>query len=115
METRAQPFAREEAMPLQKRYLKTRHASKVTFKLPKDAAPHAATVTLVGDFNDWDPAATPMTRLRNGDFKVTLDLEPGREYQYRFLIENEVWENDWEADKYLPSGFEGADNSVVVV
>lgn len=102
-------------MPLQKRYLKTRDVSKVTFRLPKDAAPRAANVALVGDFNDWDTDATPMTRLKNGDFKVTLELEPGREYQYRYLIENEIWENDWEADRYSPSGFEGAENSVVVV
>jgi len=102
-------------MPLQKRYLKTRDVSKVTFKLPRDAAPKAVRVALVGDFNDWNTAATPMTRLKNGDFKVTLELEPGREYQYRYLIENEIWENDWEADKYLPSGIEGAENSVVVV
>ncbi|HPF69121.1 MAG TPA: isoamylase early set domain-containing protein [Candidatus Krumholzibacteria bacterium] len=102
-------------MSLQKRYLKTREVSKVTFRLPAEAAPAAAAVMLVGDFNGWDPQATPMTRLRNGEYKVTLDLEPGREYGYRFLIDGAVWENDWEADKYAPSGFADAENSVVIV
>lgn len=102
-------------MPLQKRYLKSRDVSKVTFRLPKDAAPKAVKVALVGDFNDWSPTATPMTRLKNGEFKVTLDLETGHEYSFRYLIEDDVWENDWAADKYVPCGFPGEENSVVVV
>lgn len=102
-------------MSLQKRYVKTRGISKVTFRLPAEAAQAAAQVALVGDFNDWNPVATPMTRLRNGEYKITLDLEPGREYGYRFLIDGRIWENDDEADKYAPSGFADAENSVVVV
>ncbi len=102
-------------MSLQKKYLKSRPVSKVTFRLPREAAPEAKEVFLVGTFNDWDPEATPMTRLKNGEFKVTLDLETGSEYTFRYLIEGELWENDWEADKYVPSGIEGQDNSVVVV
>ncbi len=102
-------------MSLQKRYVKTRGISKVTFRLPPEAAEAAARVTLVGDFNDWDPEATPMTRLKNGEYKATVDLEPGREYGYRFLIDGRIWENDRDADKYAPSGFADAENSVVVV
>ena len=102
-------------MGLQKRYVKTRGVSKVTFRLPPEAAAEASHVALVGDFNDWNPDATPMTRLKNGEHKVTLDLEPGREYGYRFLIDGQVWETDPEADKYAPSGFSDAENSVVVV
>ena len=102
-------------MGLQKRYVKTRGVSKVTFRLPAEVAADARQVALVGDFNDWNPDATPMTRLKNGEHKVTLDLEPGREYGYRFLIDGKVWENDGEADKYAPSGFSDAENSVVVV
>jgi 1,4-alpha-glucan branching enzyme len=98
-----------------KRYLKTKNLSKVTFQLPSEAAPEAKRVALVGDFNDWNPAATPMTRLKSGEFKATVDLEPGRDYEYRFLIEDKVWENDWNAEGYKPSGIPGAENSVVHV
>jgi len=100
---------------LKKRYLKTKDLSKVTFRLPPQAAPEASSVHLVGEFNSWDPAATPMTRLRNGEFKAEVDLEPGHEYQFRYLIDEEVWENDWEADGYLPNGIGNGENSVVVV
>jgi 1,4-alpha-glucan branching enzyme len=102
-------------MSLEKRYLKSRPVSKVTFRLPPDAAPEAEKVHLVGDFNDWKTDATPMARLKNGEFKVCLDLEIGREYRFRYLIGDDTWENDWDADKYVPSDIAEDENSVVVV
>ncbi|MDX1655300.1 MAG: isoamylase early set domain-containing protein, partial [Candidatus Competibacteraceae bacterium] len=48
----------------------------------------------------------------DGSFTVTVNLESGKEYQFRYLLDGERWENDWEADKYVPAG--GHDNSVVV-
>jgi len=102
-------------MSLQKRYLKTRPLSKVTFRLSAEAATTAATVSLVGDFNAWDPNATPMSQLKSGDYKVTLDLEVGREYAFRYLIDGQTWVNDWEADKYTPTGISTEENSVVTV
>jgi 1,4-alpha-glucan branching enzyme len=102
-------------MSLSKRYLKSRPVSKVTFRLPREAAPKARRVNLVGEFNHWDPQATPMARLKSGEFKVTLDLETGREYHFRYLIEDSVWENDWSADRYATCTFSGTENSVVVV
>lgn len=102
-------------MSLQKRYLKSRPVGKVTFRLPAAEVPAAERVALVGEFNGWDKASTPMKRLRNGEFTVTLDLEPGRSYQFRYLVEDSYWTNDDEADAYQPSGFPDADNSVVMV
>jgi 1,4-alpha-glucan branching enzyme len=102
-------------MSLEKKYLKSRPVGKVTFRLPHAAAPEAQSVFLVGDFNEWRKDATPMTRLKSGEFKVALELEPGREYCFRYLIEGDTWENDWEADRYVPSGIAGEENSVVVV
>lgn len=100
-------------MSLTKQILKSKPITKVTFRLPAEAAGEAKAVFLVGDFNDWNTRATPMDRLKSGDFKVILDLESGRDYSFRYLIEGEQWENDWEADRYVPSGIEGAENSVV--
>lgn len=102
-------------MSVRKRYLKTRPVGKVTFRLPAAAAPAAERVALVGDFNGWDPEATPMKRLQSGEFTVTVDLDTGRDYQFRYLVEDRVWTNDGEADGYLPSGFPDAENSVVKV
>jgi len=105
---------REDRMGMRKRYLKSKPVGKVTFKLPKEAVGVARKVHVVGEFNGWDPSATPMKRLKDGGFSVTLDLEQGREYRFRYLIDQTEWVNDWEADKYAPSPF-GVEDSVVVV
>lgn len=101
-------------MSLTKRYLKSKPVCKVTFKIEKEAANGAEAASLVGDFNDWDAASTPMKALKSGGFTVTIDLETAQEYQYRYVLDDDKWENDWEADKYVPNG-QGEDNSVVVL
>ncbi len=92
---------------ISKKYVKTRKATKVTFRV--DFAKDATTVELAGDFNDWQPQ--PMKRLANGDFKAELYLEPGSSYEYRYRIDGQ-WENDWAADRYVANAM-GTDNSVV--
>jgi len=101
---------------LKKRYIKSRKVSKVTFELPKAELPEAIkaeSVHVVGDFNQWDRAAAPMTRGKGGIFRLTLELEPGQAYQFRYLVNGEHWCNDWHADAYAPIAF-GEDNCVVV-
>ncbi|MBN2484631.1 MAG: isoamylase early set domain-containing protein [Bacteroidales bacterium] len=101
-------------MSLKKTYSEKKPECKVTFKLESDKINGAAQVNLAGEFNSWNEHDTPMKQLKNGDFSVTLTLEKGKEYQYKYLINSKEWINDPEADKYLPNAFQG-DNSVVVV
>lgn len=98
---------------IQKQYLKNKKVCKVTFRLPNVVAGDAESVCIVGDFNDWNATATPMKKRKNQDYAVTLELRPGREYQYRYLIDGSKWENDWNADKYVKNPFGDSDNSVV--
>lgn len=93
---------------LQKRYIKTRKAMKVTFKV--DFAKNARQVELMGDFTDWAPVA--MKRNTKGVYQATAELAPGQRYQYRYRIDG-VWANDWAADDYIANGL-GDDNSVVI-
>lgn len=102
-------------MSTEKKYAKTKPLCKVTFCLPREAAKGAKTVTIAGDFNQWSQTATPMKKDRSGNFKVTLELETGKEYQFKYLLDGTTWENDWEADKYVMAGVGNAENSVVVV
>lgn len=95
---------------LTKRYLKSKDITKVTFYTPAEL--NAEKVHLVGDFNGWDETATPMEPLKDGRFKIILELEPGKEYQFRYLVNGSEWHNDWEADKYVPNPYSG-DNSIV--
>ena len=91
---------------------KTRSAegmARVTFVLPSQ--PNAGHIHVAGDFNGWQ-VATPMKRQKDGSWRATVELEPGREYQFRYLVDGNVWVNDESADAYVPNGF-GADNCVV--
>ncbi len=56
-----------------------------------------------------------MKKLKRGDYTIKLDLEPEREYQFRYLIDELKWENDWKADKYVKNPYGDSDNSVVIV
>jgi len=102
-------------MSIKKQYLKSKPVCKVTFRLPVKAAEFAESANIVGEFNAWNIYATPMKRLKNGSFVLTLDLEPNREYQFRYLLDDEIWENDGEADKYVPNPYGDSENSVVVL
>ncbi len=99
---------------IKKQYLKSRPSCKVTLTLPKDAVQEARNVSVVGDFNGWDPASTPMKPLKNGNFTVLIELPKDKQYRFRYLIDGSRWENDWAADSYVPNPY-GGDDSVIVV
>jgi len=81
----------------------------VTFELPDMIG--GQQVHLVGDFNAWNQNNMPMHRNGNG-WRLTLPLQPGRDFQFRYLVDGQRWYNDWEADSYVPNPY-GGRNSVV--
>jgi len=87
---------------LNKEYLKSKVLCKVTFRLPKEAVQGADNATIVGDFNNWNVTETPMKKLKNGDFTLTLELPCDREYNFRYLVDTKKWDKDWFADKNVP-------------
>ncbi len=102
-------------MSIKKTYLKSKAVCKVSFKVPKEIANAAIKANVVGEFNNWDAHATPMKKLKNGAFTATLDLEPGKEYQFRYLLDDKIWETDFAADKYVQTPFGNSENSIIVV
>jgi len=100
-------------MAIKKKFLKSKSICKCTFSLPKDAAPNAESVCIVGEFNNWQEQDLPLKRLKSGEHKIEMNLETGRKYQYRFLIDSTTWENDWEADEYVKVPEFSTENSVV--
>ena len=100
-------------MSIQKRYFKTKPICRVTFRLPADVAGDANRASVVGEFNDWDDKATPMKRLKSGEYKATLDLPVERGFQFRYLIDRERWVNDADADEQAPTPYHDASNSVI--
>lgn len=55
--------------------------------------PSAAVVTLVGNFNQWNPTVRPLKRDAGGQWRATVKLEPGT-YQYKFVVNGDRWEED---------------------
>lgn len=102
-------------MSIEKKFVKSRKVWRVTFRLPKEAADGVGSVFLVGEFNEWAMHSLPMQRLKDGSFKLTVDLDPGHVYQFRYLLDDDRWENDWEADSYCYSEYGNCENSVVSV
>lgn len=102
-------------MPISKRYLKSKPVCKVTFKIPAEMANNAKTANIVGDFNGWSGSANPMKRLKKGAFTTTVDLETGKTYQFRYLLNENQWENEAEADNFVTSPYGDSDNSVISV
>lgn len=100
-------------MSITKKFLKSKPQCKVTFKVSQEVANGAAVVQVLGDFNDWDRGAEPMKALKNGTFSATLDLESGREYQFRYLLDGSTWANEPEADSHVTSPFGDSQNSVL--
>ena len=100
-------------MSIKKQYLKSKPECKVTFRLRATESHKAANAHLVGDFNGWDTHALPMKRLKNGDFTQTLSLPVGQTFQFRYFLYGSTWENDWQADSYVPSPVSMEENSVI--
>lgn len=96
---------------LKKKYSAKTGLCHVTFRLNPEV--NADTAYVCGDFNDWDQTANKMRSLKSGGYSLTLRLEPGQ-YRFRYWVDGERWENDWEADGYAPNDF-GSEDSLVVV
>lgn len=74
--------------------------------------PAAQAASVAGSFNNWDPKRTPLRKEKQGAWKTTLWLPPGR-YEYRFVVDGR-WISDPNAKESVANGF-GTTNSVVVV
>ena len=97
---------------LKKKYSEKTNNYYVTFQLNPEV--NAETAYVCGEFNDWDKEKSKMRQLKNGGFTATLQLDPGKTYRFRYWVNGDRWENDWEADGYAPNEF-GSEDSLVVV
>jgi 1,4-alpha-glucan branching enzyme len=100
-------------MSIKKQSLKSKPISKVSFKVSKAQAEGATSVCVVGEFNNWDPAAGAMSQLKDGSFSFNAELSSGREYQFRYVADGNRWFNDEEADGLVPSGIGSEQNSLL--
>ena len=77
------------------------------------ARPAARRVAVIGAFNGWNPAATPMARDSRGVWTATVALPPGR-HAYVFVVDDTLWITDPRAEVVRDPDY-GRDQSVIVV
>ncbi len=88
---------------------------KVTFELSAASVNGASTAALLGDFNGWNSLTHPMAKQKNGNFKTAIELEAGRAYEFRYLLDGQTWLNDDQGDNYVWTRVSNDENFVVVV
>jgi hypothetical protein len=88
------------------------HNNLVTVHLVLEAA-KAASVSVVGDWNGWDPKADTL-RDDDGDgvWEIVLHLTKNKEYRYQFFIDGTRWIPDPHSEFNVEDGF-GGTNSVL--
>lgn len=65
---------------------------RITFTLP-DREPVGA-VSVVGDFNGWDPFAHPLRNRGNGARSAVVTVPAGATLHFRYLADGGVWFDD---------------------
>jgi 1,4-alpha-glucan branching enzyme len=100
---------------IKKQYLKRRPICKVTFRIPEKTGNSHKTANIVGEFNNWNLASTPMKKLKIGAFTATIDLVRGEKYQFRYLLDEKNWENEIDADQFNPTPYGDSENSVIIL
>ena len=98
-------------MAIKKQFIKTKPVCKVTFSLE---AKEANAVSVIGDFNNWNPSEGALGKLKNGTFKATFDLPKDASYEFKYLIDG-TFVNEPEADAFQWNDFAGAENSVLAL
>ena len=83
-------------------------ATKITFTLSPEVVGNATSGILLGEFNNWDYSeGIELKKQKDGSLKTVVSLEPGKSYQYRYLLNDGRWVNDQQAQDYVHiSGFQ---------
>ncbi|UXX79734.1 isoamylase early set domain-containing protein [Reichenbachiella carrageenanivorans] len=100
-------------MSIKKQFLKSKEACKVTWIIDKNTAGAAKKITLVGDFNGWNEHKAAFSALKNGTFKYVTELPKNNSYQFRYLVDNQHWMNEAEADGFVDNLVSGEQNCII--
>jgi len=98
---------------MKKVYSKSKPLVKVTFSISAEALNGSKNAVVLGDFNGWvAEEGVPLKKQKDGLYKASLDLETGKEFQYKFFVDGTTWVLDAEADGTVTGPF-GEPNSVL--
>ncbi|MGN0902648.1 MAG: hypothetical protein ACI4M9_05120 [Succinivibrio sp.] len=104
-------------MSVSKKFTKTNKVT-VTFTVKKDAAQGASEIDLLCEHNGWQPVALKpqKTGIFKGSISVPCEEQPTYQYRFKYTFEDGTvkYDNDWDAERYVPNPF-GGENSVFSV
>ena len=93
---------------LTKKFFKTKQEAEVTFDFNRD---DVTSVVLYAEFNQWQPVPMKFNKSAKA-FRTKVRLPKGEQYAFRYLLNDQEWENDYKADAYQANEF-GSEDSVV--
>jgi len=96
---------------IKREILKKSEQVKLTFVQPYDNT--QPKVSVVGNFNGWDPTAAPLIKRSNGMASVSVTLPIGQRVVFRYVTQDNQWFNDDAADAY-ESSEHGSENCIIV-
>lgn len=103
-------------MAIKKEYSEDRKLCKVTFTIAKDVKENFNEISILGDFNQWDPNKNKFLNMNSdGSTFIELTFETGNEYKFRYLCNGVTWLNEPEADAELLTHFGDSHNSVLKI
>jgi hypothetical protein len=73
------------------------NVARVTFRLPPGELADGV-VSVVGDWNGWQPGRHTFVPRRDGSRSVSVTLRTGRTYRFRYLADGGHWFDDEHAD-----------------
>ena len=83
---------------------------KLTFTLALTDTPNP--VSVLGDFNGWDPHAHPLKKRSNGTRSVSIVVPADGAYAFKYLADGGTWFTDVDADEQIPNEY-GEVNSII--
>jgi hypothetical protein len=51
-----------------------------------------------------------MTKQKKGGFSLSITLLAGNKYRFRYLLDDNRWANDTQADGYVPNPYDSDDS-----
>ena len=93
---------------VKKKYFKTNDECEVTFEYEAESA---RSVVLVSEINDWQPIEMKK-RKKDGVFYARVRAPKESQFQFRYLLDDQIWVNDLAADTYVANEH-GSENGVI--
>ncbi len=95
---------------VQKTYYKTKDYCKVKFSFKTE---NAETIEILGLNSDWQKSVI-MSRKKDGSFSADVNLPKDSQHEFKYLVNEQLWINDPEADSEVPNVY-GGSNSVITL